>query len=65
MDDQSIPPIEREPPYSMDFIAHLHGGCYPDAISRLLVAAVRADPDGARMLDGLEIVQLELRLRAM
>lgn len=46
----------------MDFVAHLYGGCYPAGITSALLAAVRADNDGARMLDALTVVQLELRL---
>lgn len=46
----------------MDFVAHLDGGCYPDGVTQQLLAAVRLDPVGARMLDDLAIVQMELGL---
>src|SRR5947209_7583707 len=39
--DESAPPIEYEPPYSIDFVAHLHGGCYPEHITPTFLAAVR------------------------
>lgn len=56
------PPIEYGPPYSMDFVAHLHGGCYLAAVTPMLLRAVRRDADGARMLDALTTTQLEVRL---
>jgi hypothetical protein len=56
------PPVEHRPPYSFDFIAHLHGGCYPDDVAPMLLRAVQRDPDGARMLEALIAAQLELRL---
>lgn len=59
---EQTPPIEYEPPYSMDFVSHLDAGCYPDEITPRLLTAVRRDAPGARMLDDLAIVQLELRL---
>lgn len=27
VDDDLIPPIEYEPPYSLEFVSHLHGSC--------------------------------------
>lgn len=62
MDDDLIPPIEYEPPYSLEFVSHLHGSCYGDDVTPSLLAAVRADEVGARMLDSLTVVQLEMRL---
>lgn len=62
MQDHPIPPIEWSPPYSLDFIAHLHGGCYPEDVTPNLLAAVRDDPARARQLDSMTLVQLELRL---
>jgi hypothetical protein len=56
------PPIEYAPPFSFDFVAHLCGGCYPADVTPLLLRAVQSDPDGARMLDQLTFVQLELKL---
>ncbi|WP_421874646.1 hypothetical protein [Mycolicibacterium wolinskyi] len=64
MYDQPIPPIEFEPPYSMDFVSHLDAGCYPDEIMAERLAAVSRDEEGRRMLDALAIVGLELRLAA-
>lgn len=55
------PPIEHQPPHSVDFVAHLHGGSYPYAVTAELLAAVRRNPDAARVLDALTITQLELR----
>lgn len=46
----------------MDFVAHLDAGCYPDEVAQQLLDAVRLDAAGARMLDDLAIVQMELRL---
>lgn len=62
MQDPPLPPIEYSPPYSMDFVAHLDAGCYPDEVAQQLLDAVRLDAAGARMLDDLAIVQMELRL---
>ncbi|ORA10960.1 hypothetical protein [Mycobacterium arosiense] len=62
MQEMPIPPIEYSPPYSMDFVSHLDAGCYPDGVTQQLLAAVRCDPVGARMLDDLAVVQMELRL---
>jgi hypothetical protein len=62
MHDAPIPPIEYEPPFSVDFVSHLDAGCYPDNVTQDLLAAVRSDPTGARMLTELTIVQMELRL---
>lgn len=58
----SVPPVEYSPPYTMNFVAHLSGGCYPADITPALLRAVRADETGARMLDGITMVELELRL---
>lgn len=58
----SVPPVEYSPPYTMNFVAHLSGGCYPADITPALLSAVRADETGARMLDGITMVELELRL---
>lgn len=46
----------------MDFVSHLDAGCYPDEVTKELLAAVHRDPAGARMLDDLAIVQIELGL---
>ena len=62
MADEPILPIKYEPPYSIDFVAHLRAGCYPDALASELLAAICSDPVGARLLDGLTIIQLELRV---
>jgi hypothetical protein len=51
MTDEPIPPVEWSPPYSLDFVAHLEGGCYPTDITDTLMSAVRGDSDGARMLE--------------
>jgi hypothetical protein len=58
------PPIEFQPPYSLDFVAHLHGGCYSADVTPMLLRSVQADPDGARMLNAITDVQLELRHHA-
>jgi hypothetical protein len=57
-----LPAIEWSPPFTMDFVAHLAGGCYPDDVTPALLRAVRTDRDGARMLYALALVQLELVL---
>ncbi len=44
----------------MDFLAHLHGGCYPAAIAPQLVTMVRRDRAGQDMLDVLDITRLAL-----
>jgi hypothetical protein len=62
MTDEGIPGIEWAPPYSPDFVAHLHGGCYPADVTPALLYAVNADPEGQRVLDALTVVQLELLL---
>lgn len=62
MTDAPIPPVELSPPYSLEFVAHLEAGCYPDDVTPELMAVVCRDPAGARMLDALRITQLELRL---
>lgn len=46
----------------MDFVSHLDAGCYSDGATHELLATVRLDPAGARMLDDVAIVQMELRL---
>ncbi|MDM2096403.1 hypothetical protein PP348_20220 [Mycobacteroides abscessus] len=62
MADEPLPPIEYEPPYSLNFVAHLDAGCYPDDLTPELLAGVRRDPAGAGLLDLLTTTQLELRL---
>ncbi|MDX1870688.1 hypothetical protein SBI67_01010 [Mycolicibacterium sp. 120266] len=62
MSQEQIPAIESAPPYSMVFVSHLDAGCYPEELTQQLLAEVRRDPAGARMLDDLAIVQLELGL---
>ena len=52
--DEPIPPIEYAPPYSMDFVAHLDAG-YPNDVTRDLLAAVRTDPAGSRLLNALSV----------
>ncbi len=59
---EPLPAIEHAPPYSLEFIAHLHGGCYDDDITPQLLAAVAEDEAGKRRLDELIIVRLELAL---
>ena len=61
-DDEPLPAVEPAPPYSLEFIAHLHGGCYDDDITPQLLAAVAKDEAGKRILDELTIIQLELAL---
>lgn len=62
--DESPPAVEHAPPYSLEFVAHLHGGCYSADITPQLIAGVKADEAGRRLLDQLTIVQLELWLAA-
>jgi hypothetical protein len=61
-DDEPLPAIEQAPPYTLEFIAHLHGECYGDDITPQLLAAATKDEAGKRMLDELTIVRLELAL---
>ena len=58
---EPLPPIESSAPYSLDFVAHLHGGCYPNDVSPQLIEAVKRDPAGKQALDALNLVQLELK----
>lgn len=60
MDADALPPVEYGPPYSMDFVAHLHGGCYDTDLTPSLLEAVRRDAASARMLDALTMTQMEL-----
>lgn len=62
MTDPPVPPVEYHPPYSLDFVAHLDAGCYPDEIAAELLAAVSRDEHGRRVLDALTITGLELRI---
>lgn len=59
--DDALPPIELAPPYSLDFVAHLDAGCYPDDLSDALLAAVCRDEHGRRLLDALIVSRLEVR----
>lgn len=74
-DEDSPPPIETEPPWSGEFLAALHAGCYDDESvtdptrdpMAALWARVRADPVAAHELDLLdeicaELARLNLRL---
>lgn len=56
-----LPPIEHEPPYSMEFVSHLHAGCYAASPTAAHMQAVRLDPNGARMIDALLAAQLAVR----
>lgn len=56
--DEPLPPTEYGPPYSLDFVAHLHAGCYSGSETPSLMEAVRRDADGARMIDALLHTQL-------
>jgi len=64
MTQRQTPAIQYEPPYSLDFVSHLDAGCYPAELTYQLMATLRLDPAGARMLDDLAIVRMELRLLA-
>lgn len=67
-DEDSPPPMETEPPWSTEFVAALHAGCYDDesvtdpALDPMtaLWARVRADPVFAAQLDRLDQVRDEL-----
>ncbi|MBE5471747.1 hypothetical protein [Mycobacteroides abscessus] len=61
-DDELLPPIELMPPYSLDFIAHLHGGCYPRHTTEHLLLAVVADAHGAGLLQAVMRTTVELQL---
>ncbi|MFZ2178238.1 MAG: hypothetical protein WAW17_30285 [Rhodococcus sp. (in: high G+C Gram-positive bacteria)] len=56
-----LPLTPDGPPWTFDFVALLHGGCYEDPDDRLLTC-VAQDPDGARMLGALDRVVGLLRL---
>lgn len=60
-DDDPVPPIQQGPPYSLDFVAHLHGRCYGDNVTPHLLTAVKADAEGRAMFDALETVHLDIR----
>ncbi len=50
-----------EPPYSMDVIADLHAGVYPDDLADLLRPRVLADPDSMAIWNALEATTMQLR----
>jgi hypothetical protein len=60
VDEELLPPVETAPPYTRDFIAHLHGDCYPADVTSRVLPEVRGALDGARVLDELESVRLAL-----
>lgn len=60
--DEPLPPLELHPPYSLDFIAYLHGGCYPRDTTEQLLLAVAADAHGAGLLRAVMRTTVELRL---
>lgn len=60
MTDNILPPIEHSPPFSMAFVAHLHGGCYPSDVATQLTAVVRRDRTGRQMLNALDIARREV-----
>lgn len=60
--DEPIPPIEYEPPYSLDFLAHLHGECYDGTHDLSQVwASVLRDASAAQIVRELTEVQMALR----
>lgn len=64
MVEPPLPPIEHHPPYSVDFVACLDAGCYPDSVTPDLLAAVNSDEEGRRVLVALALVGLQLRAAA-
>jgi hypothetical protein len=58
-DDDKAPPVPKGPPYSHEFLAHLHAGSYPDDPEML--GRVYADPDAAAYLQRLEATADALR----
>lgn len=65
MTDDLIPAPEHQPPYSEDFIAHLHAGAYENRQDHdQLWRAVRADPDANYILLALSKVTDALRVAA-
>lgn len=50
-----------EPPYSVDVVADLHAGVYPDDIAELLRPRVLADPDSMAIWNALETTTGQLR----
>lgn len=60
MTHDELPPIEYNPPFSMEFVAHLHGGCYDEDIAIRLLSMARQDRTGQHMLDMLNITRLGL-----
>ncbi|GGC69797.1 hypothetical protein IEU95_01800 [Hoyosella rhizosphaerae] len=58
-DDDDTPPIPDGPPYSEEFLAHFHGGVYPD--DQTLLASIYADPDAVAFLQHLENITDQLR----
>lgn len=55
--NEPLPPIEHHPPYSLEFVAHLHGGCYGEDFTPQLLAAVRKDAGGVQLLDDITRAQ--------
>lgn len=49
-----------EPPYSMDVIADLHAGVYPDELADILRPLVLADPDSMAIWNALEATRDQL-----
>jgi hypothetical protein len=60
--ENGLPAIDFEPPYSLDFLAHLHGGCYPPDVTARLLEGIGRDLDASKLMDSLTLVQLALRL---
>lgn len=62
MTNDEIPPIEYEPPYSEDFIAHLHAGYYDDEpdFTKILLAALK-DEGATELIFRLDEVRRILR----
>lgn len=60
--EDSTPLPEAGPPYSHDFLAHLHGGVYEDLPEHdELWRSAQAHPDAVRVLTALDTVTAQLR----
>lgn len=52
-DDDPPPAFETDPPFSIDFLAHLQMDFYPDELADQVWPKVLADPDAVAILDEL------------
>lgn len=60
--DQNVPQIELDPPYSSDFLAHLHAGSYDNDLGiGIIWQRVMADSVANMFIDALDQVQAAVK----